>query len=169
VKKTILLIAVLTSFLVRGQKTIKPADTLRVSGKIKTELAFTLSDFDKFSSNKISDITITNHLGEPKGTAKNLKGFLLKSLLDKIEYPSENPKLLSEFYFVFLASDGYKVVFSWNEIYNTETGNNLYLITEEGKGIKDMPDRILIISTKDFKTGRRFIKGLERIMVERAY
>ena len=59
-------------------------------------------------------------------------------------------------------------MFSWNEIFNTETGNNLYIITEEdGKKMNEMDESILIASTKDFKT-RRYIKGLEKIIVERA-
>ena len=70
------------------------------------------------------------------------------------------------FYFVFIASDGYRVVFSWNEIYNTETGNNFFIVTEmEGKKLYDVDQRIIFISTADLKTGRRYIKGLEKIEV----
>ena len=62
------------------------------------------------------------------------------------------------FYFVFIASDGYRVVFSWNEIYNTETGNNFFIVTEmEGKKLYDVDQRIIFISTADLKTGRRYI------------
>lgn len=132
-------------------------------------MIFSLADIDKLISVNIKDIPITNHLGEAKGTAKNLKGVLLKNLIDQAEFNAGNPKLLSEFYFVFHASDGYKVIFSWNEIYNTQTGNNLYIITEkEGKKMKEMDERILVLSSTDLKTGRRYIKGVEKIIVERA-
>jgi len=69
---------------------------------------------------------------------------------------------------VFTATDGYKVVFSWNEIYNAEAGNNFFILTEmDGKRIEKMDQRILFISIADFQTGRRFIKGLEKIEVKR--
>ncbi len=69
---------------------------------------------------------------------------------------------------MFTATDGYKVVFSWNEIYNAEAGNNFFILTEmDGKRIEKMDQRILFISIADFQTGRRFIKGLEKIAVKR--
>ncbi|MFM7400213.1 MAG: molybdopterin-binding protein, partial [Bacteroidota bacterium] len=72
-------------------------------------------------------------------------------------------------YFVFVASDGYKVVFSWNEIYNTATGNQSFILTElKGSILANLEQRILFISTADEKTGRRYVKGLQRIEVRRA-
>ena len=76
--------------------------------------------------------------------------------------------MLSEYYFVFAASDGYKVVYSWNELFNTSVGESVYLVTEkDGKTITEMDDSILVVSTKDFKTGRRNVKGLASIAVMR--
>ena len=167
-RNIICIVFLLVVFVSFGQVKVNPSDALTVSGKIKKEVTFTLSDIQSFESKKIPDVVITNHLGEVKGTSKNLKGVLLKNVLAKIEFDAESPKLLSEFYVTCIASDGYKAVFSWNEIFNTTTGDNLYLITsKDGKELKDMDDRILIISTTDFKTGRRNVKGLTKIVVER--
>ena len=157
------------SFTVCAQKDIKPSDEFVISGQIAHELTFSLADLEKMPSKKIDDIVITNHLGEAKGTAKNMKAILLKSLLEKIEFKSESPKVLSEFFFTFIATDNYKVVYSWNEIFNTSTGDNIYLITEkDGKKLSEMADRILVITSSDQKTGRRNIKGLNKIVVSRA-
>ncbi|HEU5289221.1 MAG TPA: hypothetical protein VFU05_01180 [Cyclobacteriaceae bacterium] len=166
----ILLTLLIFSYLIsQGQNKINSTDAFTVSGKIKKEITVTLKDLQTIESKSIPDVVITNHLGEPKGASKNLKGILLKDALGKIEFDAESPKVLSEFYMVFTASDGYKVVFSWNEIFNTATGDNVYLITsKDGKELKDMDDRILVISTTDFKTGRRNVKGLAKIVVERA-
>lgn len=167
-RNIICIVLLLTAFVSFGQIKVNPTDAFKVTGKIKKETAFSLSDLQSFESKKIADVVITNHLGEVKGASKNLKGVLLKDILAKIEFDAESPKLLSEFYLTCIASDGYKAVFSWNEIFNTATGDNLYLITsKDGKELKDMEDRILIISTTDFKTGRRNVKGLTKIVVER--
>jgi len=157
------------SFTVCAQKDIKPSDEFVISGQIGHELKFTIADLEKMPSKKIDDIVITNHLGEAKGTAKNLKAITLKNLLEKIEFKSESPKVLSEFFLTFIATDNYKVVYSWNEIFNTSTGDNIYLITEkDGKKLSEMTDRILVITSSDQKTGRRNIKGLAKIVVSRA-
>jgi hypothetical protein len=162
----ILTIAILTNFSVNAQRTIPQTDSLRVTGKIKNPTVFTLADLDTFPKTAIKDQIIYNHNGEVKDTLTGMSGIPLKTLLASILYVYDKPKFLNEFYFVFIASDGYRVVFSWNEIYNTETGNKFFIVTEmEGKKLNDLGQRILFISTGDLKTGRRYIKGLEKIDV----
>ena len=167
-KKLFLLLLLISSQFVNAQRKVIPTEQFSISGKIKVELKFTLADLNVLETKAIPDIVITNNSGETKSTAKDLKGILLKSILEKLEFQIEKPKELNEFYFTFIASDGYKVVYSWNEIFNTEVGNNIYLVTEKGgKKISEIENRILIITTSDFKTGRRHIKGLEKIIVGR--
>jgi len=97
-----------------------------------------------------------------------VKGVLLLDLLKDISITTASPKLLSEYYLVFKASDGYSVVVSWNELFNTEIGNSFYIVTEaNNQKQKDAPEKILLIATKDFKTGRRHIKGLQNIEIKR--
>lgn len=85
-----------------------------------------------------------------------------------MELNEESPKLFSEFFLTFIAADNYKVVYSWNEIFNSPIGENLFVITSrDNKKLKDMDERILVLTPIDFKTGRRHIKGLTKIVVER--
>ena len=167
-KIRILLICILTNLSVYGQRKINSTDSFKIQGKIKSEQVFTLTQLDSFPKQVLKDQILYNHKGEIKDTVKNCKGVLLKTILEKTEFVYDKPKELNEFYFVFIASDGYKVVFSWNEIYNTEIGNNLFVITElQGKKLKDIEQRIILTSTSDLKTGRRYIKGLEKIEVKK--
>lgn len=163
---TLLVIVIAQSAI--AQKDVLSSNEFIVKGQVKQEMKFTLSDFSKFESKSIGDLVITNHTGEPRGTAKALKGILLKDLLAKIEINSESPKTLSEFYFTLVATDNYKVVFSWNEIFNSPTGDKVWVVTEKG-GVKidALDERILVVTTSDFKTGRRHVKGLSQILVNR--
>lgn len=168
-KKSLILFFIITCISIFGQEKKSTTTEFRVTGQVKKELIISLYDLEKYSAQNIKDLSITNHLGEARYTAKNLKGILLKDLLKDLQINEESPKKLSEFYFLFTAIDNYKVVFSWNEIFNTSTGDHLYVITEkDGTKIKDMEDRILIVTTSDFKTGRRHIKALSKIEVRRA-
>ena len=98
-----------------------------------------------------------------------MKGVLVKTLLDTVEFDYENRKMLNEFYFKFEAVDGYTVVYSFNEIYNPETGNHLYIVTEmNGKEMDEIENRILLLTMNDIKSGNRNIKELKRIVVCRA-
>jgi hypothetical protein len=87
-----------------------------ITGRVKAPVKINGSDILAANIVSIGDVVITNHMGEARGTMKSLKGVLLKDILQKIEIEAESPKVLSEYYFVCKASDGYAVVFSWNEI-----------------------------------------------------
>lgn len=166
-KKVFLVLSVFSCLTAFCQMKVAPTDSIFVMGKIKKELRFGIGDIENLPSKDIGDVVITNHLGEAKGTAKAMKGILVKDLLNSIEYSDANQKLNSRYYFVFIASDDYKVVYSWNEIFNSPTGDHVFLVTEkEGKKISAMEDRMLIISPTDTRTGRRYIKGLKTIIVE---
>ena len=104
-----------------------------------------------------------------KEEAKQVKAVLVKDLLDSVEFAYESRKELNQFYFKFEAADGYTIVYSFNEIYNTETGNHLYVVTEmNDKPISELENRILLLTTSDIKSGSRNIKWLKRIVVCRA-
>ena len=97
------------------------------------------------------------------------QGILLKEVLQSIEIKSESPKVLSEYYLVCKATDGYKVVYSWNELFNSRVGESVFIVTEKkGQRADKMDDSILLISPLDFKTGRRQVKSLDRIEIKRA-
>ncbi|MBS1681173.1 MAG: molybdopterin-binding protein [Bacteroidetes bacterium] len=152
-----------------GQAQIKTTDYFTISGEVNSPVTISIPDLKKWKEVAIGDLTITNHLGAKRSESKGLKGILLKDILKTVEMKADNPKIMSEFYFIFIASDGYKVVYSWNELFNTTIGDSVYLITEKnGKTISEMDDSILVVSTKDFKTGRRNLKGLITIEIKRA-
>ena len=149
-------------------KKIKPTLSVSISGLIAKSTTFGIKELEKLASEKIPDVIIYNAEGVAKDTLTNMKGITLKTLLSPIKYNYKNKHELNEFYFTLIASDGYKVVFSWNEIYNTPCGNQFYIVTEmDGKKIDKIRQRILFISTADLKTNRRYIKGLEKIEVKK--
>jgi hypothetical protein len=160
---------VLMTYSLEAQIKLVPTDQFTIEGKVKQVLTFSVGDLGAYPVKSLPDVVITNHMGEKMHTLTQLKGILLKDILSKAELDAENPKVLSEYYFVLIAPDNYKIVFSWNEVFNSETGNNVYIITEEeGKKMKDTNDRIAIVTLTDLKTGRRHMSNIQKIMVERA-
>lgn len=142
--------------------------TIFISGDILNEKVFTLEQIKSFESSEVGDIAISNHAGEARGVAKQLRGFPVLRLLEQVGLNSPSPKQLSEYYLVFEAVDGYKVVFSWNELFNNDLGKEVYIITsKDGVGLDEMEDGILLISKTDIRTGRRHVKNLEKIYIKR--
>ncbi len=151
-----------------AQNNFKPTNTINIVGDIKESMTIKEADLLKCPLHDIGDLTIYNHLGEQKSIQKKLKGVLVKDVLGKLELNTPGPRQLSEFYFTVLASDGYKVVFSWNELFNSPTGDHIFFIVErDGININQLDERLLLVTTTDFKTGRRHVKNVSQIQVSR--
>jgi hypothetical protein len=157
------------SFSISAQTSGKKTESFTLNGRVKTPQAIRIEDLKKYKVFHLGDVAITNHKGEIHGTAKNLSGVLLKEILESIPLDTDNPKQFSQYYFVCRGSDGYKVVYSWNELFNTSTGNSVYIVTEKNhQPINDLDESLLMISTQDIRTGRRYLKNLETIYVGKA-
>lgn len=168
-RSVIVLFLVLSAGSTSAQKeNIPTTEKFTIEGKVKKEMTVSLADLSSYKSYSVDSIVITNHLGERRSSLKKVKVVLLKDILDKAGIDSETPKVLSEYYLVCIASDNYKVVFSWNELFNNPGGQSVYIITEQdGKPASALDSRIALVSPKDHMTGRRYVKGLQKIMIER--
>ena len=167
-KYMILFYFLLASFLLRAQQDNKQTNAFTITGNVKNVFTFSLKDAGNFTAHAIDSLVIYNHLHERKRAIKNIKGILLKDVLEKAGLSEDKPKLFSEFYFTCIATDGYKVVYSWNELFNTDIGNQVIVITEEdGQKADIINDHIAIVSPLDKATGRRYVQNLEQIKVER--
>ena len=168
-KKTFLLLFLFASYILYAQKdTASITNSFVITGKVKQEKTIFIDDLLAYPSVELSDINVSCS-PKQENRVKSIKGVLLKNILDSVSFQYEKSRMLNQYYFLFVAVDGYKVVFSFNEIYNTETGKNLYVVTEvEGKTIREMENRIMILTTKDIKGGSRNMKWLEKIVVCKA-
>lgn len=149
-----------------AQETVKQTLQFTVTGEVEKATVINLDTLNQYSVKDIGNINVTDHTGKFKHKDDQLKGVLLKDVLSHTIYKTASPKLLSRFYFVCSAADGYKVVYSWNEIYNTPVGDHIFIIMQKN-GIKagSMPESLQMTSAIDFKTGRRYLHNLDKIIV----
>jgi hypothetical protein len=110
-KKSILLFFTLLALTTHGQTKFTPTDQFSVEGKVEHAVIFTMAALDTFKTKSLPDVIITNHLGVVKNNLTKLKGILLKDILSGVVLQAESPRVFCEFYFVFVATDDYKVVF----------------------------------------------------------
>ena len=126
---------------------------------------FTPVELKQFGNEFVDSLRIYNHAGEYRSTLMGISGVPLKLILKDIPLGEESPKVLSRYYIVCEAADGYAVVLSWNELFNTEVGDRVLVVT----GIREGGDntRFALISPLDRATGRRYVKQLDKISVFR--
>lgn len=70
-------------------------------------------------------IVISNHAEQYKSTFHEVKSVHLKDVLRDISFAENLPKEFSNYYIVCTARDNYKVVFSWDELFNTNVDDGL--------------------------------------------
>ncbi|MFM2358528.1 MAG: hypothetical protein RLY16_521, partial [Bacteroidota bacterium] len=145
-RKIFLLLLIFISYEGFAQTAEKTTDLFTITGKVKSERTITVADLRTYPSIELHNIN-TSCSPKREEKTKSVKVVLFKNLLDSVKFEYDNTHKLGHFYFVFVAADGYKIVFSYNEIFNTEVGNNLYLVTEmDGVKIEAMDSRILLLS-----------------------
>ncbi|MDF2431555.1 MAG: hypothetical protein JWP44_1186 [Mucilaginibacter sp.] len=115
-KNALFFLFLLYGGLVFSQGKLTPTKQFTISGKVKKESVITMDSLYRYNTAVIGDIKVTNHLGEFKHKDEQLKGVLLKDVLNHTMIDASSPKLLSEYYFTCIGADGYKVVYSWNEL-----------------------------------------------------
>jgi hypothetical protein len=148
-----------------AQEKIASTDQFLVEEKGKPVLSFSVDQAGSFPSKTIGDVRTVNSKGEEKAVRTNVKGILLKEVLNKVNLNVASSKELNKYVFLLEATDGYKVVLSRNEVFNTE---NLYLITESNNtSIRQSPDRIEILALSEPGKGHIYIKGLKKITIIR--
>lgn len=137
-----------------------------IKGDVENELTLTVDSLKKMNVITIENFKVVCQSGANMKEDKNCKGILLKEILEKAKIKQQNHKDRN-FYIVARATDNYKATFSWAEIFNNPTGENVYVLFEEnGMLIKAQGDMILICKN-DIKTGPRHVYWLSSIEVKR--
>src|ERR1700743_2727093 len=132
--KKLIVLFLMASTSVFAQQATHQTHQFTITGKVKTESVITMDSLNTFPLETIGDIKVTDHTGAFKHQDDQLKGVLLKDILSHSRWLLM-PHLFSSMYFTFTGEDGYKVVYSWNELFNTPIGDHVYIIMEKN-GIK---------------------------------
>ena len=139
-----------------------------IEGNISKTVKIDWAILKTYKTISLDSMTVFNHGMQKLVSLKKIKGVLLKDILNKVVFASKSPKTLSEFYIVCVGKDGYKVVFSWNELFNDESGNHTMIVTEkDGSPTVGSKDAIELITPTDKVTARRYVKALSKIIIQK--
>ena len=142
--------------------------TLTVGGRVKIGLTLSPQALKAFPVQAPPEIAVKGRKGETLRVLKGYSGVKLTDLLDKATLVAPDPNDLKKTIVVAIASDDYKAVFSWNELYNTSVGDGvLVLYAKEGKPLADDEGRIALISINDIGTGPRHVRWLKAVEVRK--
>ncbi len=143
-------------------------ESLAISGAVEHPLNLSVADLKNFPPQQHEEIPLICQSGADLGKMQNFKGILLRDILEKavIKAPEHND--VKKIAIIAIASDGYKAVFSWSEIFNSPLGDGIIVFFEkDGAPLPDEEGRIAMVSTKDIRAGARHIRWLQGIEVKK--
>lgn len=148
----------------RGAQYVTTA--VRVQGAVENSLTLTVEALKRFPTVTGGAFTLTNHAGDVKESIRSFKGVALKIILDSARIAASSLKARSRIAVIARASDGYAVSFSWNELFNTATGDSVCIVYEQNNlPLGDGEGRLLLLSAADRRTGSRHVRWLQTIEV----
>ncbi len=122
----------------------------------------------KLPLQQVGEVPLVCQSGADKGKLENFKGVRLTDILDQAKILAPGHNDVKKLAIIATASDGYKAVFSWNELYNSPIGEGVMVFFEKnGQPLSDDEGRIALVSSKDSRTGPRHVKWLQAIEVRR--
>ena len=137
---------------------------LRITGRVRKPFEIGMKELRSMQAQEIQDIPVICGTGTPKGNIGYFKGVLLGDMIRKADVLNEEHNDTKKMFIVASADDGYKVVFSWQEIFNTAVGGGVMIIIErDGTVFDGIQHPLELISAEDYFTGARYVKGLRNI------
>jgi DMSO/TMAO reductase YedYZ molybdopterin-dependent catalytic subunit len=142
--------------------------SIKVHGAVEKPLTLRVEDMRAFTPEQTGEFPLICQSGANVGQMENQKGVLLKDILNKAVIQTVAHNDVKKMVIIATASDGYKVVFSWSELFNSPVGDGVMVLFEkEGKPLSDDEGKLALISTKDLRTGPRHVKWLQAIEVRK--
>lgn len=136
--------------------------SLRIIGRVRQPLILSIDELCRMETEEARDIALNCGEGDPVGRIESCRGVLLENVIGKAAVVREDHNDTKKMFLVATATDGYKAVFSWQEIFNTPIGGGvLVLIEKNGKPLGGLE----LISLQDYFSGPRYVRNLETIEV----
>jgi DMSO/TMAO reductase YedYZ molybdopterin-dependent catalytic subunit len=143
-------------------------ERITVTGAVENTLTLDVDALRRFPPQQVGEVPLVCQSGANVGRLENYRGVRLGDILERavIRAPAHND--VKKMVVIAGASDGYKVVFSWSEVFNTPVGEGIMVLFEkDGMPLGNEDGRIALVSTRDLRTGARRVKWLQSIEVRR--
>ncbi len=142
---------------------------LQIGGAVRNHLSLAPDTLRRSPlASAIDPIALTNREGAFNRLLTGYRGMKITDLLDQAQIEASSHNDLKRSYIVAQAKDGYTVVFSWSELYNSPVGAGAFVLVEkDGAALPDTEGPLVLISARDLKTGPRHVRWLTSLDVRR--
>ncbi|HTR58122.1 MAG TPA: molybdopterin-dependent oxidoreductase [Casimicrobiaceae bacterium] len=140
---------------------------LTVKGSVERELTLSVDDLKRLPVQRVDDVRSVREAGgaaSSSQSARHYAGCLLRDVLERAKPVEKRRMDFRRSAVIATASDGYRVVFSWAELYLSPIGDGVLVVYErDGAPLDDSEGRIALVSLRDTRPGPRHVKWLQSI------
>jgi hypothetical protein len=142
------------------------AATLHIVGRVAKPLSLPIETLRAMDCLEIGDLPMICGSGEPKGRVGLCRGILLAEVINRAEVVVKEHNDTKKMFVVAASDDGYKAVFSWQEIFNSPNGEGILVVLEKnGQPLYDGSGEVDLISARDHLTGPRYVRQLKTVAI----
>jgi DMSO/TMAO reductase YedYZ molybdopterin-dependent catalytic subunit len=149
----------------RAQAPGQVVPLLRVDGAVQTPLALTREQLEALPWRDYAERREVQQDGRTVQLGVRYQGYPLRDLIDRAGL-SPDRHAVRRAVVLLTARDGYRVGFSWGELYNSALGEGVILVrSQDGRDILAADGLPALRSLQDTRSGPRHVRWLERIEV----
>lgn len=162
---TALACALVASALAQSPDAVTTA--LTVKGSVEREVTLSIDELRRLPVQRIDDLRSVREasgVASSTETARHYVGCLLRDVLEEAK-PVERKRMdFRRSVVIAIASDGYRAVLSWAELYLSPIGDGVLVVYErDGAPLDDSEGRLALVSLRDTRPGPRHVKWLQSI------
>ena len=140
-----------------------------VSGCVNRRHSFDLCSLMRLPTQLTGPLDVVCLSGRTVRSSSDYKGVRLTALLDIARLRLPQARDFTRAFVLAQGADGYTVMFSWHELYNTPVGVGALVVYErDGLPLSDDEGGIGLISTCDLRVALRQVRALKRLTVHLA-
>lgn len=137
---------------------------LVVTGRVKEPVTLSMDKLRQMDMVKTDHLKMICGEGDVKGDIGCCTGVLLTDIINLAEVIAPEHNDTKKMYVVATSDDGYKTLFAWQELYNSDNGEGIIVVLErDGVPVYDNYASADLVSARDILTGPRHVRDIRSI------
>ncbi len=137
-----------------------------IVGRVTRPAVITFEELCAMDRQETQPLPLICGSGEPKGQLGVCCGVLLSDVINRADIVVREHNDTKKMLVVAEAADGYRAVFSWQEIFNSANGEGILIVLElNGQPLYAGSGEVDLISSHDFLTGPRYVHRLAAVEI----
>lgn len=141
-----------------------PVSYATIGGWVRHPLTLRPADLEAYEPRQVAGFEVICTFDGAHGAPRQLRGVSLRDLISTAEPAFNRRTDFKRVAIVAESTEGYRALFSWHELFNTDVGGGIMLVWNcPAAPLPHPTGPFALVSLNDHATGPRFVKRLARV------